>query len=77
MMVHFFDNTPAEPGEDHGPLGPTHCGSVPVDYEYQAEQWVMDVRDINSSVVRVELHQDDGAVLRKWEYTDNSWRELK
>ena len=43
MRLHLHDNEPAKPGEKHGEDGPTHCGSVTVDYEYQVEQWVIDV----------------------------------
>lgn len=43
MQIHLHDNTPAKPGEKHGPDGPTHCGSVTVDYEYQVEMWVEEV----------------------------------
>ncbi len=51
MNVYFHDNTPAKPGEKHGPDGPTHCGSIEVDYEYQAEQWVIEVGRDNPKIV--------------------------
>lgn len=72
MKVHFFDDTPAKPGEKHGSLGPTHCGSVSVDYEYQADMWVDEVRDLNSSVVKAELHVGD-EVIKRWEYSNGTW----
>ena len=76
MIVHFFDDMPAKTGEAHGPLGPTHCGRVPVDYEYQAEEWVRGIRDLNPTVVKVELHIGDD-ITRRWEFKDNKWEELE
>lgn len=54
MKIHLHDNTPAAPGEKHGPRGPTHCGSVTVDYEYQVEMWVQDIETNYKHVVRLE-----------------------
>lgn len=42
MKLHLHDNTPAAPGEKHGPDGPTHCANqtVHADYVYQIEMAV-------------------------------------
>ena len=63
LRVHFHDNTPAKPGEAHGDDGPTHCGSVTVDYEYQVEMWVFDEIDQHSPKIhRVRCP----AIQREW-----------
>jgi hypothetical protein len=62
MKAHLFDNTTAQPGEKHGPLGPTHYGTITVDYAYQVEQWVIDLEEAEPQVVRIEC-PDLG---RKW-----------
>lgn len=54
MKLHLHDSTPAGPGERHGPRGPTHCGDVNVDYEYQAEMHVQEIEQNYPQVVRVE-----------------------
>lgn len=54
MRIHLHDNTPAAPGEPHGPRGPTHCGGITVDYEYQVEAWVQEIEKDHPNVVRVE-----------------------
>lgn len=54
MRLYLHDNTPAGPGEPHGERGPTHCGSVSVDYEYQAEMWVEEIEKDHPHVVRIE-----------------------
>jgi len=53
IELELHDDTPAGPGEKHGPGGPTHCGTVRVDYEYQAEMWVQDIQTDYPKVVRV------------------------
>lgn len=53
MRLHFHDNTPAGPGEKHGSDGPTHCGSVSVDYAYQAEMWIEDIERNYPDIHRV------------------------
>lgn len=54
MKLYLHDNTPAAPGEKHGERGPTHCGSVTFDYDYQAVEWIKDVGKDYPHVVRVE-----------------------
>lgn len=51
MKIHLHDDKPAKPGEPHGPDGPTHCGSVTVDYEYQVEMWAEEIGKDYSHVV--------------------------
>lgn len=53
MEAHLFDNTPAAPGEKHGPLGPTHCMTVTFDYTYQFEEVLMDTEKTSPHVVRI------------------------
>jgi hypothetical protein len=53
MEITLHDNTPAAPGEKHGRDGPTHAGSVRVDYEYQAEMRVQDIEKDPHHIVRV------------------------
>jgi hypothetical protein len=58
MILYLHDNDPAGPGEKHGPRGPTHCGTIrDVDYEYQAEQWALDIASDHPNVVRIESPQ--------------------
>lgn len=52
MKLHLHDNKPDEKGK-HGPRGPTHCADVDVDYEYQAEQWVIELEE-EKNIVRIE-----------------------
>lgn len=73
IKIHLFDNTPAKPGEKHGSLGPTHCGNITVDYEYQAEMWVQEIEKDYTHVVRVDvpdlgrewLRDDSGKMVEK------------
>lgn len=51
MKLFLHDNTPAKPGEKHGEDGPIHTGSVDVDYEYQVEQWVIEVGHDHAKIV--------------------------
>ncbi len=64
MRIEFFDNRPAKEGEKHGPLGPTHCGHVEVDYQYQVEMWVDEVKTWNSQGI-VKVWCPD--LRRQWE----------
>ncbi len=54
MKLYLHDNTPAAPGEPHGERGLTHCGTVPVDYQYQVDMWVKDIGEDYPHVVRIE-----------------------
>ena len=54
MKIFLHDNKPAQGDEPHGFRGPTHCGTTTVDYEYQAEQLVIDVAEDYPHVVRIE-----------------------
>jgi hypothetical protein len=58
--IELHDATPAKPGEKHGPGGPTHCGNIQVDYEYQLEQWLIDLVVDQPEVVKVKA--PDGRV---------------
>lgn len=62
IELELHDDTPAGPGEKHGPAGPTHCGRVKVDYEYQAEQWVIDIEGMYPHIVRIKAP----ALGREW-----------
>lgn len=62
MKLHLHDNTPAQPGEAHGPRGRTHFGSIDVDYEYQAEMWVSSTEKDIPDCVRIECP----ALGREW-----------
>ena len=64
MRLDLHDDTPAKSGEKHGPEGPTHCGSVTVDYEYQIEMWLEDIGRDHPEVVRVRC-PDAGRVWRR------------
>lgn len=65
--LNLFDGThgPLGPGRKHGPLGYDHAGRVEVDYLYQAEQYMIEMPEINPEVVRAELHRG-GAVVARW-----------
>lgn len=62
IELELHDDTPAGPGEKHGPAGPTHCGSVKVDYEYQAEMWVQEIQADHPTVVRIVAKE----IGREW-----------
>jgi hypothetical protein len=66
MRLALFDNTPAGPGEKHGEYGPTHCGNVNVDYEYQIEMWVSDIDRNYPMIVRAVCL----AIGRTWARND-------
>jgi hypothetical protein len=54
MKLHLHDATPSEPGNKHGPRGPTHCGDLSVDHEYQAEERVKEIEADHPHVMRIE-----------------------
>ena len=62
MKVFYHDDTPAKPGEKHGTEGPTHCATANVDYEYQAEQHVIDAEKDYPFVVRIDCPE----LKRSW-----------
>jgi hypothetical protein len=75
IEIELHDNTPAGPGEKHGP-GPTHCGTVRVEYEYQAEMWVQDIETDYPHVVRVVAK--DGSAQREWKRDERgSFKEVR
>ena len=78
MIVNFFDANTKRPDiigpVQHGVLGFDHCGSVPVDYFYQAEMWRDDVRNFNSTVIRCEVH-DGGVKIAEWKWDGTTWRK--
>jgi hypothetical protein len=53
MDLFLHDDTPAKPGEKHGEDGPTHAGTVHVDYAYQVEEWVYEVQVAHPAIVRL------------------------
>lgn len=65
MKAYLYDDTPAAAGEKHGPLGPTHRGTLTVDYEYQVEEWVVDLERSEPKVVCIECPD----LCREW------WRD--
>jgi hypothetical protein len=75
IVLHCFDNTPAEPGQKHGPLGPTHCLDVgkqgTIEYEYQAEIWVQELETEAPDIVRIECP----ALNRTWVRTEGKFHE--
>lgn len=78
MKVHFFDGQVTRPNiigpVKHGELGFDHCGSVSVDYFYQAEMWRDEVRSLDSTVIRCEVHNDDGVKIAEWRWDGSTWR---
>ena len=54
MKLYLHDDKPAVEGEKHGERGPTHCATITVDYEYQVEQWVIELEKDEPGVVRAE-----------------------
>lgn len=38
----------------HGERGPTHCGTLEVDYPYQVEMWVKEIDQLYPRVTRIE-----------------------
>lgn len=80
MRVHFFDGQAERPDiigpVQHGPLGFDHCGSVPVDYFYQAEMWRDEVRSLDPSVIRCEVHED-GEKIAEWRWTGEAWERVE
>lgn len=55
-MKAFCHDDESAPGWKPGPgeRGPTHCGTITVDYAYQVEQWVIDIEKDDPIVVRIE-----------------------
>lgn len=66
MKIYFHDNTPAGPGEIHGIDGPTHAGTVSVDYEYQVEMWVVDAEKTELKCFRIRCPM----LQREWKRDD-------
>lgn len=61
IYLHDDPNAPDwKPGPD--PQGPTHMGTVCVEYEYQAEEWVKDIEGGVPMCVRVHVP----ALGREW-----------
>lgn len=57
----------------HGHRGHTHAATVAVDYEYQAEQWVIEANKDMPNIVRIEC-PDLG---REWKRVDGRFVEIK
>lgn len=67
IILNCYDNTPCKPEEmKPNMLSPTHCYTVgrlgTIEYEYQAEQWVIDIGKDHPEVVRIECP----ALGRNW-----------
>jgi hypothetical protein len=63
MILNLFDATPEDLDvTEHGPLGPAHAATVKVDYEYQVEQWVIEIGHDSPDIVRAECED----LRRKW-----------
>lgn len=77
MKLHYFDNEVRPDIEGplkHGPLGFNHCGTTKnIDYLYQAEMWLEDVRDSHPEIVKAELHSERGILLRRWILKNGCW----
>lgn len=72
MQIFLHDATPAVPGENHGPDGLTHAGTIRVDYEYQVEVWVQQAQQNLAHIVRIRC-PDLG---REWKRTDGKFAEV-
>jgi hypothetical protein len=42
MKLHLHGE-PCDPGDEHGPLGPTHIATVEIEFGFEAIQWVEDL----------------------------------
>jgi hypothetical protein len=67
LELHDADTTATK----HGSSGPTHAGSVTVDYEYQAEEWVKEIEQDYPDIVRLVL--DNG---REWRRVNGRFEEV-
>jgi hypothetical protein len=76
MDLHYFDDEVRPDIEGplkHGILGFNHCGTTRnLDYLYQAEMWLEEVKDLNPAVVRAELHAGK-MVVRRWRLENGQW----
>lgn len=63
MKAHVHDDETE--AKEHGPLGPSHRGTLTVDYEYQLEQFLIDLPKDDPKATRVV--SEDG---REWRKTD-------
>ncbi len=68
MKLFLHDDTPAAPGEKHGPEGPTHAGTVRFEYGHGEDLSLSDeieqVAAKSPWIVRIvcpDLHEQDGA----------------
>jgi hypothetical protein len=63
MILNLFDATPEDSDTtDHGPLGKAHAARVEVDYQYQVEQWVIEMGTDHPEIIRAECED----LRRKW-----------
>jgi hypothetical protein len=75
LRLFLHDNTPAKEGEPHGEDGPTHAGTVQVDYEYQIETWVFD--EIQSDYPRI-IRARCPELSREWKRgSDGKFAEIE
>lgn len=67
MELHDADTTAVK----HGAAGPTHAGTVTIDFDYQAEEWVKEIERDHPRIVRLVL---DGG-RREWTRVDGRFVE--
>ncbi len=70
MKIYCYDDDPTP--EKCGEMGPTHYATITVDYEYQAEQWAIDIGKDYPDIVRVEVP----ALNRQWNRKGEEMVEL-
>jgi hypothetical protein len=88
MDVYFHDDTrlidengqptaghydPVTFAPNHGHRGITHAATVRVDYEYQAEQWVIEAEKDMPNIVRIECP----ALGREWKRIEGRFVESR
>ena len=71
IVLYCHDATPAKEDEKHGIMGPTHCATVRVDYEYQAEMWVQDIQEDYPQIVRIDVP----TLNREWKRVNGTFQE--
>jgi len=77
MDLYYFDDEVRPDIEGplkHGKLGFNHCGTTrDLDYLYQAEMWLEEVKEVNPTVVRAELYIGN-IVMRRWHLENGQWK---
>lgn len=72
MKIYCYDNDPSEGELNKNQLSPTHYATITVDYEYQAEQWAIDIGEDYPSIVRIEVPD----LNRQWNRKGSEMVEL-